>query len=70
MIANCTNGEARLVDGPSLNKGRLEVCINQAWATVCSNSFGTQESMVACGQLGFQRYGKLMMSLSCQVKFC
>ena len=57
MIANCTDGEARLVDGLSLNKGRLEVCVNQAWATVCSSGFGVQESRVVCGQLGFQRYG-------------
>lgn len=56
-IVNCTNGEARLVDGPSANKGRLEVCNNQAWATVCSSGFGREESQVVCGQLGYQRYG-------------
>ena len=56
-VANCTNGEVRLVDGPSTNKGRLEVCHNQAWTTVCNNGFGTEESRVICGQLGFQRYG-------------
>jgi deleted-in-malignant-brain-tumors protein 1 len=56
-VANCTDGEARLVDGPSTNKGRLEVCHNQAWATVCNSGFGTEESRVICGQLGFQRYG-------------
>ena len=60
MVANCTDDEARLVDGPTANKGRLEICRNQAWATVCSSGFGIQESRVVCGQLGFQRYGKII----------
>ena len=64
MIVNCTNGEARLIDGPSVSRGRLEVCLNQAWVTVCSSGFGIEESMVACGQLGFQRYGRIIMKFS------
>ena len=55
-IVNCTEEEIRLVDGPSANKGRLEVCINGSWATVCSIGFGTSERRVACAQLGYQRY--------------
>lgn len=58
VVTNCTDGEARLVGGPTANKGRLEVCRNQVWATVCSSYFGNDESRVVCGQLGFQRYGK------------
>ena len=58
VIANCTDKDARLVDGPSASKGRLEVCVNHAWATVCRARFGILESTVVCGQLGFQRYGK------------
>ena len=61
-IVNCTEGEARLVNGSSANKGRLEICNDQSWATVCSSSFGYQESRVVCGQLGYQRYGILMLS--------
>ena len=63
-VANCTDGEVRLVDGPSTNKGRLEVCHNQAWTTVCNNGFGTEESRVVCGQLGFQRYGNAVTVIS------
>ena len=55
-IVNCTEGDVRLVDGPSANKGRLEVCINETWASVCSRSFGYRERGVACAQLGYQRY--------------
>ena len=63
IIANCTDGEVKLVDGPSVSKGRLEVCINQAWATVCNYGFGIEESRVVCGQLGHQRYGKTFLML-------
>ena len=56
-IVNCTEGDVRLVDGPSANKGRLEVCIDQNWATVCNSGFGTEEGRAACAQLGYQRYG-------------
>lgn len=62
-ITNCTDGEARLVDGPSTNKGRLEICHNQAWATVCNSGFSTEESRVVCAQLGFQRYGNTIIKL-------
>ena len=67
MIANCTDGEARLVDGPSLNKGRLEVCHNQAWATVCSDG-GFNVARVVCGQLGFQSYyGRMFLVKALEV---
>ena len=55
-ITNCTDGEARLVNGSSANRGRLEVCINRSWATVCSSGFGVEESLVACRQLGYLAY--------------
>ena len=59
-IVNCTEGDVRLVDGPSANKGRLEVCIRQSWASVCNRLFGDKESQVVCGQLGYKRHGILI----------
>ena len=56
---NCTDGEIRLIGGPSSNKGRLEVCIDSTWATVCDASFSIREGSVACRQLGYQSYGIL-----------
>ena len=39
--------------------GRLEICINNAWGTVCNNSFRGIDAQVACDQLaGFDREGK------------
>ena len=39
-------------------EGRVEICINNAWGTVCGTLFGREDAAVVCGQLeGFQRDG-------------
>ena len=44
--------------------GRLEICINNAWGTVCNNSFRAVDAQVACDQLvGFERAGKFTLIL-------
>ena len=57
--SNCTDGEVRLVGGSTKYEGRVEVCINRAWGTVCgySNGWGQQEASVVCRQVGAMRYG-------------
>lgn len=61
---NCSHGDLRLEGGRSdsengTKEGRLEICLNNAWGTVCSSAFGNNDAMVACNQLtGFRREGK------------
>ena len=62
---NCTYGSVRLVgediddDGVSAREGRVEVCINHAWGTVCNQHFTQGDAEVVCGQLdGFYKDGK------------
>ena len=47
----CTDGELRLMNGTEL-EGRLDICINNAWGTVCSNKFDSSDARVACRRLG------------------
>lgn len=64
MSANCTTGDVRLADGPTSNTGRVEVCINKVWASICHNAFGTDEGNVVCGQLGYLNIGETRHNLS------
>ena len=57
FLAYCTNGAIRLGDGAKL-KGRVEVCINSTWHTICTHHWTAQEASVACSQLGYSPYGK------------
>ena len=53
----CVEGNMRLVHGLSSSNGRLEVCVNQRWNTVCSRDFGPQEASYVCQHLGFNATG-------------
>ena len=61
-MSSCTTGDVRLQDGPNVREGRVEICINNAWGTVCNNQFGVEDATVTCIQMNFSSEGK---HLSC-----
>ena len=58
--ANCTNGDVRLVNGSSPHEGRVEICVNEVWGSVCSNGWSSYDAKVVCRQLGYMPIGLML----------
>ena len=63
-FADCETGEVRFTDyrdnSDGTREGTLQICINHAWGTICSDSlFDTTDAEVFCRELqGFNETGK------------
>ena len=55
--AVCTNNDIRLVGGTAPTEGRVELCWNRNWGTVCHDLWGNVDATVVCRQLGYSTIG-------------
>ena len=58
ILGVCSNGDVRLTGGILANEGRVEICQDFRWGTVCDDFFGIPDASVVCAQLGFSRFSK------------
>ena len=52
LVSTCIEDTVQLVGGSSPNEGRVEICQNGGWGTVCDNGWDTNDAKVVCRQLG------------------
>ena len=57
FFKGCTEGSVRLLEGSTSLEGRVEVCKNNVWGTVCDNGWGKADATVVCRQLGLSVAG-------------
>ena len=50
----------RLVGGHSNAEGRVEICVDGDWGTVCDDHWSLEEAAVTCSQLGFSNTGTII----------
>ena len=60
-VGSCSEGEVRLSGPSSAFAGRVEVCVESIWTTVCDDFWDGQDASVLCRQQGYSPYGTLLV---------
>ena len=66
---SCADGAVRLANGSSEREGRVEVCYNGVWGTVCDYGWDEVDANVVCRQLGYGQQGTARITLLVHVHY-
>ncbi|XP_064397348.1 deleted in malignant brain tumors 1 protein-like isoform X2 [Halichondria panicea] len=53
---DCNDGAMRLVGGSTVSEGRLEICHNGQWGTICNQGWTHRRAAQVCSRLGLPTY--------------
>ena len=59
---SCEEGAVRLVDGTIDGEGRVEVCHDGVWGSICDEGWDKTDTHIVCLQLGYARTGNFTMT--------
>ena len=61
----CAEGDLRIRGGLFVGQGRVEICHENIWGTICDDLWGNVDAAVACRQLGFPGGGEEITRVGC-----
>ena len=67
---DCVDGQVRLQDGTDNSNGRVEMCQNGIWGSVCSTGWEHIDASVVCRQLGYVTEGVTNLSIDIRLTIC
>lgn len=63
-VTTCVHDTIRLVDGSNVTEGRVEICKNGVWGTICDDIWDSPDAFVVCRELGYAYEGNTSSYLS------
>lgn len=60
LYIGCATGDIQLTGFTNPWHGRVDICVDGVWGSVCESGFGVAEAAVVCRQLGYSSLGTCM----------
>ena len=64
-VIDCIHNAVQLVGGSSPTEGRVEICQNGEWGTVCHNNWDSHDALVVCRELKLPTQSKIIVIQMC-----